>query len=311
MNNYDAVLLLSFGGPDSPKDVMPFLRNVVRGRNVPETRLQAIADRYLKFGGKSPINKENSALIRAMRSAIPELPIYWGNRNWHPLVSEALSEMSEAGVKRAIAFTTSAYSSYSGCRQYLEDIESARATLGNQAPIIDKIPPFFKHLKFIDAVRSRLQQVLSNKSTNHPHLLFTAHSLPLTMATLCNYETELRWSAKQIAEDIFDGSLEWQVVYQSRSGPPTQQWLTPDILDTLRQLHKNNVTEVVVVPIGFVCDHMEVIYDLDIEAKTLANDLGIELIRAPTVGTHPSFVQMIRELVLAPSHKFCERNCCL
>lgn len=305
MSSYDALVVLSFGGPEGPDDVMPFLRNVVRGRNVPDERLQLVAERYQRFGGVSPINAQTRALVEAIRAELPELPVYWGNRNWHPFLADTIAEMASAGVERAVAFATSAYSSYSSCRQYLEDIDSARARVGRGAPLVDKIPPFCDRAGFIEANRDRLHAALSELGANRPTVLFTAHSLPEAMASTCDYAAELARTAAR----VLDRDLDSRVVYQSRSGPPSVPWLGPDVLDAIRELHSKKVTDVVLAPIGFVSDHMEVVYDLDVEAKELADELGVRLVRAKTVGTHPRFVQMIGELVGSPGAA-CEASCC-
>lgn len=305
MQRYDALLIVSFGGPEGPDDVMPFLRNVVRGKNIPEERLQLVAERYRRFGGVSPINRETRALVEAVRTVIPELPVYWGNRNWHPFLADTLSEMASAGIERAVAFVTAAYSAYSSCRQYLEDIEQARIQVGPSAPVVDKIPPFCSHDGFIEANRDRLHTALDQLDAVRPTVLFTAHSLPESMASTCDYADELARTAAR----VLDVDLSSRLVYQSRSGPPSVPWLGPDVLDALREIHADGVEDVVIAPIGFVCDHMEVIYDLDVEAKALAEELGIRLVRAKTVGTHPRFVRMVRELLQSPVGR-CDIGCC-
>lgn len=304
MNDYDALVVVSFGGPEGPDDVMPFLRNVVRGRNVPEERLQLVAERYQRFGGVSPLNGQTRALVAAIRSEIPELPVYWGNRNWAPFLTDTVQEMASARVERAIAFVTSAYSSYSSCRQYLEDIDAARAHVGERAPRIDKIPPFCRQPGFIEANRARLGDALDRLGAEAPTILFTAHSLPRSMSSVCDYADELEWVSSQLR-----GELDARLVYQSRSGPPSVPWLGPDVLDALRSVHEEGVRDVVVAPVGFVSDHMEVVYDLDVEAKELADELGVHLARAKTVGTHPRFVRMVRELVETPVVE-CALECC-
>jgi ferrochelatase len=304
MNDYDALLVVSFGGPEGPDDVMPFLRNVVEGRNVPEERLRIVEERYLQFGGVSPINAETRALVDAIQAEIPELPVYWGNRNWRPFLADTLSEMKDAGVARAVAFATSAYSSYSSCRQYLEDIDRARDRVGEGAPRVDKIPPFSDHPGFVEANRERLAAALAELGAETPTILFTAHSLPESMASECDYADEL-----ERVKTRLQGDLGARLVYQSRSGPPSVPWLGPDVLDALGELAREGVRDVVLAPIGFVCDHMEVIYDLDVEAKELADELGLRLVRARTVGTHPRFVRMVRELVEAPVTA-CAPDCC-
>jgi len=299
MGKYDALLLLSFGGPEGPDDVMPFLRNVARGRNIPEERLAEVRERYQRFGGKSPINEENRKLIDALRAEMPELPIYWGNRNWHPFVADTLERMEGDGVERAIAFATSAYSSYASCRQYLEDIAVAPF-------VVDKIPPFASHPAFIASNVDRLREALGD---DDELVLFTAHSLPSSMAAQCEYEAELERVATAVIEGI-GRTLRYRVVYQSRSGPKSVRWLTPDVRDALRDAAADGVTKVTLAPIGFVCDHMEVVYDLDVEAAELASELGIRLRRAKTVGTHPRFVRMVKQLVEAPVRESCTASCC-
>lgn len=301
MSEIDAILLVSFGGPEGPDDVMPFLRNVVRGRNVPDERLEAVAHHYHLFGGVSPINEQNRSLIRALETEIDscklQLPIYWGNRNWHPLLEDTVEKMAADGVRHALAIATSAYSSYSGCRQYLEDIERARLKLGDRAPRVDKIRPFFDKRGFIDANIARVKEALTKlpDSDEQPHVAFSAHSIPISMASCCRYEEQLNYVAHEIAESL--QLRDWQVVYQSRSGPPSIPWLEPDINTHVRRLHASGKNSLVVSPIGFVSDHMEVIYDLDVEAAQLAHELGMTLIRAETVGTHPLFVATLRELI--------------
>jgi len=295
-SSYDAILVLSFGGPEKREDVIPFLENVLRGRNVPRERMLAVAEHYYEFGGASPINSQNRALIAALEAELaahgPHLPVYWGNRNWHPLLTDTLGRMKADGVGRALAFVTSAYSSYSACRQYLDDIVRARAAVGPGAPEVDKLRAFYDHPGFIGPMIERVQVALDQLPA--AALLFTAHSIPLAMAQTSRYEQQLREACRLVAAGV--GRTEWSLVYQSRSGPPTQPWLEPDIGDALRGM--SGVREVVVAPIGFISDHMEVVYDLDTEARAICSELGIKMVRAGTVGTHPAFVSMIRELVL-------------
>ncbi len=280
---------------------MPFLRNVVRGRNVPEARLLEVAHHYERFAGKSPINDQNRALIAALRQALVlagiGLPVYWGNRNWHPFLADTLRKMKADGVQRALAFVTSAYSSYSGCRQYQDDISRARAEVEG-APDVEKLRVFFNHPDFVAAnverTREALQRLPEAQRTGAV-LAFTAHSIPMSMATVCRYAEQLKETCRLVAESV--GISEWSLVYQSRSGPPTQPWLEPDILDHLRSLHASGRDVVAVVPLGFVSDHVEVLYDLDVEALDLAASLNMSLVRAQTVGTHPRFVAMIVDLV--------------
>src|SRR5215210_2664883 len=328
---YDALLVVSFGGPEGMDDVMPFLANVLRGRNVPQARMREVAHHYELFGGVSPINEQNRLLIAALKKELeaggPHLPIYWGNRNWHPLLTDTLRQMADDGIKRALAFVTSAYSSYSGCRQYREDIERAQVALGPRAPRVEKLRAFYNHPGFIEPnienVRSALDEFPEGRRAS-AHIAFTAHSIPLAMAARCDYQAQLQETARLIAEAI--GHERWQLVYQSRSGPPTQPWLAPDICDHLSELKKMGANDVIVAPIGFISDHMEVLYDLDTEARALSQEIGLHMVRARTVGAHPKFIGMIRELALermtadpirrfmgtrGPSHDACQVDCCL
>ncbi|MCS7026739.1 MAG: ferrochelatase [Bryobacteraceae bacterium] len=300
--NYDAVLVVSFGGPEKPEDVMPFLENVTRGRNVPRERLEEVAQHYYHFGGRSPINDQTRALIAALRDELARhnlhLPVYWGNRNWHPMLADTVRQMKEDGVQRAVAFVSSAFSSYSGCRQYKENIAQAQAQVGQGAPRIDKIRVFYNHPGFVHAVSDHSRQAITalpEELREEAQLVFTAHSIPLAMAKTCRYESQLLEACAAVATQL--NRSRWRLVYQSRSGPPSQPWLGPDILDALREMHRQQVKAVVVVPIGFVSDHMEVLYDLDTEARALCDELGLVMTRAASVGTHPSFVAMVRELI--------------
>jgi ferrochelatase len=328
---YDALLLVSFGGPERPEDVMPFLENVLRGKPVPRERMLEVAEHYYHLGGVSPINEQNRALIAALETEFkahgPELPIYWGNRNWRPFLVDTLRQMAADGVRRALAFFTSAFSSYSGCRQYRENIEQARAEVGPTAPQIDKLRGFFNHPGFIEAMTERVQQALEQipaERVGNAQLVFTAHSIPLAMAANCQYEAQLAEACRLVAERV--GAANWRLAYQSRSGPPSQPWLEPDICGVLRELAASGVHDVVVAPIGFISDHVEVLYDLDTEAQSLCRTLNLNMVRAPTVGVHPKFVAMIRELigermglvaerralgVLASCPDVCPVDCCL
>lgn len=327
---YDAILLISFGGPNGPEDVMPFLDRVLRRRRVPEERKREVAHHYEFFGGVSPINAQNRALIVALREELKAagilLPIYWGNRNWHPLLAATLREMQKAGVRRALGFVTSAFGSYSGCRQYLEDIEEARLELGGQAPVVDKIRLFYNHPLFISANAQQLYDTLKlvpAEARGGVRVVFTAHSIPVSMARSSRYVEQLEEACRCVAKEV--GLARWDLAYQSRSGPPQQPWLEPDILSFLTFLHREGVTYVVLLPIGFVADHLEVQYDLGVEARTLAKKLGLELFLVPTVGTHPLYIRMIRELVQerldptvprravgqwGPSPDICPVDCC-
>lgn len=327
---YDALFLVSFGGPEGPDDVMPFLENVVRGKRVPRERLEQVAEHYLHFGGKSPINDQNRALIAALAAALAEagieLPIYWGNRNWTPTIAEALAEMHAAGVERALGLFTAAYSSYSGCRQYREDIERAQAEV-EAAPAVDKIRVWFNHPLWIDVLAERVAEAIASLPASvqkDARIAFTAHSVPLSMAEHSAYERQLQETARLVATQL--GRSEWQLVYQSRSGPPQVPWLEPDILDHLRALAQIGTEAVVVAPIGFVSDHLEVVWDLDNEAQQLADELGLPFARAKTAGTHPRYVEMLVELIqerlglvdtrraigeLPAKEDVCPTDCCL
>lgn len=301
---YDAILVVGFGGPERPEDVIPFLENVLRGRNVPRERLLEVAAHYDHFGGVSPINAQMRELIAALRAELAanqiDLPIYWGNRNWQPLLPDTLRAMSETGVRRALAYVSSAYSSYSSCRQYQENIAQARLPLGEAAPQIDRLRAFFNHPLFIAACAERLQQALGEFPADrlpHAQVVFTAHSIPLSMARNCQYEAQLRETCRLTAEAVGLGTGRWNLVWQSRSGRPSDPWLEPDILEHLRSAAAQSQRDVVIMPIGFLSDHMEVLYDLDYEARQVAEQLGIKMVRAATVGTHPLFVRMIRELI--------------
>lgn len=299
---YDAVLLLSFGGPEGPDDVLPFLENVLRGKRVPRERMLEVAEHYYLFDGVSPINAQNRALLTAMipelRAHGIELPVYWGNRNWHPMLSDTVRQMAEDGVRRALALVTSAFASYSGCRQYLEDIERARAVVGTGAPEIEKLRLFHNHPGFIEPMAERVEDAfrsLPESSRESARLVFTAHSLPLAMAEACAYVEQLRDACGLVTERL--GRPLWDLVYQSRSGPPSQPWLEPDVCDHLTQLRDEGYADVVLVPIGFLSEHMEVIFDLDVEAADRCREIGLNLVRSSVVGCHPRFVAMIRELL--------------
>jgi len=330
-NDYDALVLVSFGGPERADDVIPFLENVLRGKNVPRPRMLEVAEHYYELGGVSPINAQNRALIAALIHELnahgSELAVYWGNRNWHPKLADTVQQMADDGIRRSLAFVTSAYSSYSSCRQYLEDIEKARQQVGSSAPAIDKLRPFYNHPGFIEPMvegaEAALQEIPEERREG-AELLMAAHSIPLAMSETCDYVKQLREVSQLVAEGV--GAPQWQLVYQSRSGPPSQPWLEPDICDVLRELGESKqATDVVVVPIGFVSDHMEVVYDLDTEAQEVCAQVGLNMVRAATVGTHPRFVRMIRELIeerltenpnrLAlgthgPSPDVCPADCC-
>jgi len=307
--SYQAILIVSFGGPEQRDDVIPFLENVLRGRNVPRERMLAVAGHYYHFGGKSPINDQCRALVAALK-AETSLPVYWGNRNWHPMLADTVRQMAADGVTRAVAIGTSAYSSYSGCRQYIENIEKARAEVGDSAPVIDKLPPFCDHPLFVEAVTDRVRAAfdrIPEERRPEARLVFTAHSIPLTMSAGCAYEEQLRSTAREISAQL--DHPEWDMAWQSRSGPPSQPWLEPDILGYLREIAGEDARDVVVAPIGFLSDYMEVRYDLDVEAAALAKQLGLDFVRAATVGTHPLLVRMLAELA-TQEVVACAPGCC-
>jgi ferrochelatase len=302
-HEFDAVLVVSFGGPEGPDDVLPFLENVTRGRGVPRERLVEVARHYDLFDGVSPINAQNRELIAAVEQELAahsiDLPIYLGNRNWQPLLTDTLRQMRDDGVRKALAFFTSPFSSYSGCRQYRENIFEAQQEVGADAPEVMKLRVFHNHPGLIEANADRLRAALAElpaEVRGEAAVAFTAHSIPAAMGKNCAYEAQLRESARLIAEAT--GVTDYQVVYQSRSGPPHVPWLEPDVLEHVRSLTARGVRAVVLAPVGFVSDHLEVLYDLDHEAREVAGELGLALARAGTAGTHPAFVSMIRELIV-------------
>jgi ferrochelatase len=328
---YDALLVVSFGGPEGPDDVLPFLDNVFRGLRVtPETKAH-IAKRYEQFGGVSPINAHTRALIKALQQELdhhgPALPIYWGNRNWHPLLTDTMAQMAQAGVRRALAFVTSTFSSYSGCRRYREDLYEAASAVPN-APRIDKLRVGFNHPGFIEAMADRVEAALDAlpaAERDNALVLFTAHSLPESMARSSPYQAQLTASCRLVGDML--EHQRWRLVYQSNNASYGREpWLGPDVNEALREAKAEGVTSVVVAPIGFICDHMEVVIDLDVDAAATARSLGLRMARAATVGTHPAYVAMIRELIvermtpgaprralgsLGPSHDRCAPDCCL
>jgi ferrochelatase len=329
--NYDAILVVSFGGPEAREDVIPFLENVLRGRNVPRERMLAVAEHYYHFDGKSPINQQARDLIAALRAELethgPRLPIYWGNRNWHPMLADTLRQMKADGIRNALAFVTSAYSSYSACRQYREDIARAQAEVGDGAPVVDKLRAFFNHPGFLDAVEDRVGKALDAVPQNlrgNVQIVYTAHSIPVSMAETSDYVRQLEEVRRIVSERL--GVANHVLTYQSRSGTPGQPWLEPDVLDHLRDVKSRELAgAVVLAPIGFISDHMEVLYDLDVEAREMADAFSLPMVRAKTVGVHPKFVGMIRELILeridpelprlavgslGARRDFCAEDCC-
>jgi ferrochelatase len=317
--NYDAILIVSFGGPESRQDVIPFLENVLHGRNVPRERMLAVAEHYYHFGGKSPINQQTRDLIAALESELaqhgPRLPVYWGNRNWHPMLPETLAQMTRDGVHRALAFVTSAYSSYSACRQYREDIARAQAQVGPDAPEVHKLRAFLNHPGFIEPIVERVQDAmreLPHDARQNVQVIYTAHSIPLSMANTSDYVRQLEEVRTLVSSRLGiakDAKYKDALVFQSRSGAPGQPWLEPDILDYLREVKARNLASAVVLaPVGFISDHMEVLYDLDVEARELCDSLQLPMARAKTVGVHPQFVTMIRELILERLDSNAERR---
>jgi ferrochelatase len=309
-SRYDALLLVSFGGPEKHEDVIPFLENVLRGRNVPRERMLAVAEHYYHFDGKSPINEQCRRLVDALEGEFSEngitLPIYWGNRNWHPMLAHTVRQMRDDGIRHALAIVTSAFGSFSGCRQYREDIEAACAPLAD-APKIDKLPPYWNHPAFIETMTDRVRYALTQLPG--ADVVYTAHSIPVAMAKASPYERQLREACALVNRKLDLG--EPVLVFQSRSGPPSEPWLEPDIADYVRTTDSKRL---VVAPIGFLSDHMEVQYDLDTVIASLADQRGIAFIRAGTAGTHPRFIagvgEMVRDALARGVPYFCDSNCC-
>jgi protoporphyrin/coproporphyrin ferrochelatase len=298
---FDALLVLSFGGPEGPDEVMPFLENVTRGRGVPRERLEAVAEHYRHFGGVSPLNARNRELIAAV-AARTDLPVYFGNRNWRPMVEDTVAEMARDGVARALVFATSAYGGYSACRQYHEDIARARKAVGEGAPELVKLRHFFDHPAFVAAGADAVRAAFSRVGTA-ARLIFTAHSVPVAADASGGppgeggrrYSRQVAEAARLVAAEV--GVAEYDVVWQSRSGPPQVPWLEPDILDHLDTVAAAGVPAVVVAPVGFVSDHVEVVWDLDTEAEERAAARGIGFARAATAGPDPRFADMVVELM--------------
>ena len=303
----DALLLVSFGGPEGPGDVLPFMQNVTRGRGIPTARLEQVSRHYLEvFGGISPINAQARALKAALEAELaqrgPDLPVYWGNRNWHPFLADALTSMRDDGRRHALALVTSAFPSYSGCRQYREDWWRARAEVGPGAPLVSKLRHYWAQEGFLAPMA---RNVAATEPSPDARLVFTAHSVPTAMADSSGpsdvqgaYVTTLREAAAAVVQRL-DGDWQWDLVFQSRSGPPQVPWLEPDVGDHLLALHSRGVREAVMVPIGFTSDHVEVLYDLDVQAQQQVSNLeGFVAKRAATVGTDPQFVAMLRDLVV-------------
>lgn len=329
--HYDAILVLSFGGPEKREDVIPFLENVLRGKPVPRERLLEVAEHYYHFGGVSPINQQCSELIAALRKELDahelHMPIYWGNRNWTPYLNDTLIQMKRDGVKRALTYVTSGFSCYSGCRQYRENIAAALAQPDAEGLQIDKLRVFYNHPDFIAVVAEQVGEAIGEfleQVRDDVHIAFTAHSIPLSMSTTSDYEKQLRESCRLVAEQLNIPESRWKLVYQSRSGRPQDPWLEPDILDHLRDCKSAGIDKVVISPIGFLSDHMEVLYDLDDEARKFCDEQSIFMVRAGTPGNHPQFVSMIRKLIqerisgsprecagqFPPNHDVCPVDCC-
>ncbi|MFD4394873.1 ferrochelatase [Kitasatospora sp. NPDC058478] len=353
---YDALLLLSFGGPEAPEDVVPFLENVTRGRGIPKERLKEVGKHYFLFGGVSPINEQNRELLAALRKDFAEhgldLPVYWGNRNWAPYLVDTLRELAADGHRRVAVLATSAYAGFSGCRQYRENLADALAALaaeGLPELRVDKLRHFYNHPGFVepmvDATLAALARLPEDVRAG-ARLAFTTHSIPDAMAEtsgapddpargrpggayVAQHLDVARLIAEAVAERTGVADRPWELVFQSRSGAPHTPWLEPDICDHLEARHADGAPAVVMVPIGFVSDHMEVKYDLDTEAVAKAAELGLPVARAATVGADPRFTAAVRELVLeraaaergepvtrcalgalGPSHDVCAVACC-
>lgn len=327
---YDAVLVVSFGGPEGMEEVMPFLDNVLRGKGVPEERKLEVAHHYELFGGVSPINAQNRELVAALETALPaagvDVPVLLANRNTPPYIPDVLETCMERGYEKVLVYITSGFSCYSGCRQYRENLMTAQAQLGEKAPKFDKIRVFFNHPLFIETVSDKVAEALALLPVEQragARVVFTAHSIPMAMANTSAYTEQLGEAARLVAERLeLPG---WDLVYQSRSGPPQVPWLEPDICDHLDALKAEGVPAVVVSPLGFVSDHMEVLFDLDLEARDHAAALGLGYVRASTPGNDPRMVEMIVELIreraldlperraigrLPPKHDVCPENCC-
>jgi protoporphyrin/coproporphyrin ferrochelatase len=319
---YDALLLLSFGGPEGPEDVVPFLENVTRGRGIPRERLAEVGQHYYRFGGVSPINAQNRELLGVLRKDFADngldLPVHWGNRNWAPYLVDALREMARDGVRRVAVLATSAYASYSGCRQYRENLADALATLAAEgAPElrVDKLRHYFNHPGFVEPVTEGVLAALAGlpeEVRDGAHLAFTTHSIPTAAASASGPPADHGDGGAYVAQHLDVSALvaravadatgvrdrPWRLVYQSRSGAPHIPWLEPDICDHLERLHAEGAPAVVMVPVGFVSDHMEVMYDLDTEATATAERLGLPVARSRTVGADPRFAAAVRELLL-------------
>lgn len=331
LSQYDAILFLSFGGPEKRDDVIPFLENVLRGKPVPRERLLEVAEHYYHFGGISPINEQCRQLIKVLRQELDahdiRLPIYWGNRNWTPYLNDTLIQMKRDGVRRVLTYVTSGFSCYSGCRQYRENIAAALEQPEAAGMQIDKLRVFYNHADFIAVLAEQVGSALEKfpgEVRDAVHVAFTAHSIPLSMSTTSDYEKQLREACRLVAERLEIPESRWKLVYQSRSGRPQDPWLEPDILDHLREAKASGINQVLISPIGFLSDHMEVLYDLDDEARRFCDEHAIQMVRASTPGNHPQFVRMIRKLIqermhgakreclgeFPANHDVCPLDCC-
>tara|TARA_Y100001958_G_C21194715_1_gene522291 strand:- start:461 stop:1477 length:1017 start_codon:yes stop_codon:yes gene_type:complete len=300
MGRFDSLLLLSFGGPENSDDVMPFLRNVTAGRGVPDERLAVVAEQYELFGGKSPINELNQQLLSALDEELVsrghEMATFWGNRNWHPFVTDTIADLKSLGHTSTVCLVTSAFSSYSGCRQYHEDLDRARNEVPG-APNIERVRVYWDHPDFLGTAAELLAESrdAAGLSSETP-VLHSAHSLPLSMAANCDYQQQLN-EAASIVNELAGMRGPYEVVFQSRSGPPSVPWLTPDIDQRIHELAEQGTQELLVHPLGFVADHMEVLFDLDTQSAAAAKEADVKMVRTPTVGTHPRFVSMLVDLV--------------
>lgn len=301
---FDAFLFQSFGGPNQKSDVIPFLNNVTKGRNIPQERLEIVAQQYYMFNGKSPINSINLDLIDRIKIAFSvariDLPIYFGNRNFKPYIENTLEKMCSDGVTNAISFVTSAYGSYSGCKQYRQDIEKALRNIGDCSLTVTKIRHYYSHPGFILPFVDRCIEALNQcDNMQQVELLFTAHSIPLTMANSSPYLYQLNKAMEFVINGITESlgfSPSHALVFQSRSGSPNQKWLEPDISDYMRSSNVSSRSKIIAVPIGFISDHLEVIYDLDVLAKSTADELGVPFTRVSTPSNDNRFVEMIVDL---------------
>jgi len=329
---FDALLVVSFGGPEGPDQVVPYLRNVAGGKDIPPAVLDELTARYMLFGGVSPINEQTRALLAALAAELaahlPGMSVYWGNRFWHPLLAEAVEQMAEDGIRAALAFVTSAFGSYPSCRAYMEEIERARAKVGPAAPEIHKLRLYYNHPGFIEPMAQRVLEALSlipSERRAAARLVFTAHSLPVSLAERSSYRQQLYEACALAAERA--GRSHWELAYQSRSPRSAVPWLEPDVAQLVRRLAEHDSPkDIVVAPIGFLLENIEILYELDVQLAELCDDLGINMVRTAPIGTHPGFVQMIRQLVLeridpsaprlalgasGPWPDVCPADCCL